>query len=80
MSRKETHMIRSHRSRSGYKPTNKTILNKEAKRRRQINKYLNGYDVKNDLLMWYIWPGSGPGGSTTMSKKETNDEWTGNKG
>lgn len=42
MSRKETHMIRSHRSRSGYKPTNKTILNKEAKRRRHVNKYLMG--------------------------------------
>ena len=47
MSRKEIHMIRSHRSRSGYKPTNKTILNK---------------------------------GTTTMSKKETNDERTGDKG
>jgi len=42
MSRKETHMIRSHRSKSGYKPTNKTILNKEAKRRRHVNKYLMG--------------------------------------
>ena len=42
MSRKKTHMIRSHRSKSSYKPTNKTILNKEAKRRRQINKYITG--------------------------------------
>ena len=42
MSRKETHMIRSHRSRNSYKPTNKTILNKEAKKRRQINKYITG--------------------------------------
>lgn len=42
MSRKETHMIRSHRSRSGYKPTNKTILNKEAKRRKKISSLIRG--------------------------------------
>lgn len=42
MSRKETHMIRSHRSKSGYKPTNKTMLNAAAKKRRQINKYITG--------------------------------------
>ena len=42
MSRKETHMIRSHRSMRGYKPTNKTMLNAAAKRRRHVNKYLMG--------------------------------------
>ena len=42
MSRKEIHMIRSHRSKRSYKPTNKAILNMEAKRRRQINKYITG--------------------------------------
>ena len=42
MSRKEIHMIRSHRSKRSYKPTNKTILNREAKRRRHVNKFITG--------------------------------------
>ena len=42
MSRKETHMIRSHRSKRNYKPTNKTILNKEAKARKKFHGLLRG--------------------------------------
>lgn len=42
MSSRQTHMIRSHRSLRSYRPTNKTILNRNAKRRKQINKYIRG--------------------------------------
>lgn len=42
MSRKVTHMIRSHRSMRSYKPTNKTILNKEAKKRKKISGLIRG--------------------------------------
>lgn len=42
MSRKETHMIRSHRSMRSYKPTNKTILNREAKKRKKISGLIRG--------------------------------------
>lgn len=42
MSRKETHIIRSHRSKRSYKPTNKTILNMEAKKRKKISGLIRG--------------------------------------
>lgn len=42
MSRKETHMIRSHRSKRSYKPTNKTILNMEAKKRKKFHGLIRG--------------------------------------
>lgn len=37
-----THMIRSHRLRRSYKPTNKTIQNRAAAKRRQISRTLRG--------------------------------------
>lgn len=48
MSRKETHMIRSHRSMRNYKPVNKTMLNKAAKERKKFHGFLRGMVSKYD--------------------------------
>ena len=42
MSKASTHAARSRRSKRRYKPTNKTILNKEAKKRNATNAYFRG--------------------------------------
>ena len=42
MSGKKTKKIRSHRSRRRYKPMNKTILNREAKKRKKFHGLIRG--------------------------------------
>ena len=42
MSKASTHAARSHKTKRRYKPTNKTILNKEAKKRHATASYFRG--------------------------------------